>query len=222
LAADSPGVSPISGLGGPGQPPTDIANIAGFGPGQGSGVLGDVGSKIGDYATKAGDYALSHPGALLTAGILGSQLFKGNPAYPAEATLGAQGASNAGTAASLIAPLNTGILPPGAKQFVDQGEKAAEATTRSAYGNLGLSGSTMEADAIGAAKERAAAQQFQIADQLLQQGEQFSSLAATDYNSVLQAQMARDKNYQAALTNFARALGGAGYVLPATAAAAGG
>jgi hypothetical protein len=181
---------------------------------------GSVGSTLGGYASDAGEWAKNHPGALLTAGVLGSQLFKGNPPFPAETNVGNLGAAAQGTATQLTSPLNTGILPPGAQQEVDASTHAAIAQTKSAYGDLGLTGSTMEADKISQIKQNAAAQQFGIASNLLQQGAQYSSIAGNDYNAVLNAQMARDEQYRNALYGFARSLAGAGYSPPSYGAGA--
>jgi hypothetical protein len=185
-----------------------------------AGSAGGIGSTVGDYAGKAGDWALNHPGALLTAGMFGSQLFKGNPPFPAETKVGNLGAAAEGTATQLTSPLNTGILPPGAQQEVNASTNAAIAQTKSAYGDLGLTGSTMEADKISQIKQNAAAQQFDIANKLLQQGGQYSQIAGNDYNAVLNAQMQRDEQYRNALYGFARSLAGAGYSPPGYAAGA--
>jgi hypothetical protein len=146
---------------------------------------------------------------------------KGNPPFPAETNVGNLGAAAQGTATQLTSPLSTGILPPGAQQEVNSSTNAAIAQTKSAYGDLGLTGSTMEADKISQIKQNASAQQFAIANDLLKSGASFSSIAGNDYNAVLNAQMQRDEQYRNALYGFARSLAGAGYSPPAYAAAAG-
>src|SRR5215831_2683494 len=51
---------------------------------------GGVGGKIGDIAGKAGEWVAGHPGALLSAALMGPQLLKGpqKTPYPAETNLG--------------------------------------------------------------------------------------------------------------------------------------
>jgi hypothetical protein len=201
------------------------ADVAADPTGTGVGALDSAvagGGGVGGFAGKAGDWALNHPGALLTAGLFGSQLLKGNPPFPAETNLGNLGAAAQGTATQLTSPLSTGILPPGAQQEVNASTNAAIAETKSAYGKLGLEGSTMEADKISQIKQNASAQQFEIANNLLQSGAKFSGIAGNDYNAVLNAQMQRDEQYRNALYGFARSLAGAGYTPPAYAAAANG
>jgi hypothetical protein len=206
---------------------TGVGDIWGGAPGPGGSPGGlttadAAGGGVGDFAGKAGDWALNHPGALLTGGLFGSQLLKGNPPFPAETNVGNLGAAAQGTATQLTSPLSTGILPPGAQQEVDASTNAAIAQTKSAYGKMGLTGSTMEADKISQIKQNASAQQFEIAKNLLGSGAQFSSIAGNDYNAVLNAQMQRDEQYRNALYGFARSLAGSGYSPPPYAAAAGG
>ena len=71
---------------------------------------------------------------------------------------------------ALMAPLQTGILPPGAQQSVDAAKQAERGQIASTYARLGLSGSTMEGQALAAANRNAAAQSFGFANQLNAQG----------------------------------------------------
>jgi hypothetical protein len=221
-------------------------------PGAGGGLL----AGLGDYAGKTGNYLLEHPGLPLTAGIAGMQLLKGNPQYPAAQTIagyanpaGAAGgaataagfaglegtaATTAGEAASLTAPLTTGVLPPGLKQTVDATTQAQKAAVRSQYAKYGLTDSTMETDKLAQVDANSAAQTAGIAEGLLQPAQGFSGqslnalsnltssganltgMSLNAYNALLSAQMKNDQNYQTALYNFARALSGSGYAAPTT------
>jgi hypothetical protein len=162
---------------------------------------GDIGSSIMGLIQ-------NNPGALLSGGLLASQLFRGNEQYPAEKSLQTL-ATNTGTeGAALSGYINSGTLPPGAKQAVDQATNAAKATLRSRFAETGLSGSTMEAQALGEVDTRAAAQTFQMADQLLQQGANYTNISANLYNELLKTQAGTDQEFQRSLMAFAGGLGG--------------
>jgi hypothetical protein len=150
----------------------------------------------------------NNPGALLSGGLLASQLFRGNEQYPAEKSLQTL-ATNTGTqGAALSGYINSGTLPPGAKQAVDTATNAAKATLRSRFAETGLSGSTMEAQALSQVDSRAAAQTFQMADQLLAQGADFTKISGTLYDDLLKTQAGTDQEFQKALMTFAGGLGG--------------
>jgi hypothetical protein len=166
-----------------------------------SGGGGDIGSSIMGLIQ-------NNPGALLSGGLLASQLFRGNEQYPAEKSLQTL-ATNTGTqGAALSGYINSGTLPPGAKQAVDQATNAAKATLRSRFAETGLSGSTMEAQALGEVDSRAAGQTFQMADQLLAQGADFTKISGTLYDELLKTQAGTDQEFQKALMTFAGGLGG--------------
>jgi hypothetical protein len=162
---------------------------------------GDIGSSIMGLIQ-------NNPGALLSGGLLASQLFRGNEQYPAEKSLQTL-ATNTGTqGAALSGYINSGTLPPGAKQAVDTATNAAKATLRSRFAETGLSGSTMEAQALSQVDSRAAAQTFQMADQLLAQGADFTKISGTLYDDLLKTQAGTDQEFQKALMTFAGGLGG--------------
>lgn len=109
----------------------------------------------------------------------------------------------------LMTYLQTGTLPPGAQAGLDQGARAAKASIRSQYAGLGLSGSTMERDALANVDERVKAQGFSIAANLLQSGLKESELSGEMYNYLVRAQGARNTGLQSAIANFASASVGA-------------
>jgi hypothetical protein len=162
---------------------------------------GDIGSSIMGLIQ-------NNPGALLSGGLLASQLFRGNEQYPAEKQLQTLG-TNAGTQGQALAGyLQSGTLPPGAQASVDAATKAKEAQIRSAAARTGTSGSTMEAQQIGEAKQQAAGQQFLIANQLLGQGAKYTNISANIYDELLKSQAGTDQEFQKALMTFAGGLGG--------------
>ena len=188
-------------------PGTDTPlDASGFAVDIGGGGAG--GGDIGTAAGKIGDWAASHPGALLTAGLAGTQLLQGQPTYPAAASLqgiagplGTQGqglvsaggaglqrqaATTAGETAALTAPLTTGILPPGLEQGVDQAANAQKAQVRSTYASLGLTGSTMEADKLAQVDANTASQKAGIAEGLLPAAAQFSAQTSNTLGALTQ------------------------------------
>lgn len=117
----------------------------------------------------------------------------GNQNYPAETALQAQAkllGKQGGSGAS-------GQLTPAAKIALQD----AVASIKSSYANMGLSGSTMEAQDIAAAKERAVAAS-------VQQGLQELGMSSSLYSQILGYQMSTDQQMSDAITNL---LGQIGY-----------
>ena len=148
--------------------------------------------------------------ALLAGGLLASQLFgSSSSAETADMTaLQQQAAGAASTATMLQAPLTSGVLPPGAQSSLDVAQRNAQASARSAYASLGMSGSTGEADDFAAIAQNIAAQKVGIEDLLFSQAGPYAQLASTDYNNILNQQRAQDTQFTGALTNFVAALAG--------------
>jgi hypothetical protein len=204
--SDQPGSFGGSAVG----PPSPALN---FGPDPTAGVYtsgagGGNWSSDGGIASSIMGLIQNNPGALLSGGLLASQLFRGNEQYPAEKTLQTLG-TNAGTEGQALAGyVQSGTLPPGAQASVDAATKAKEAQIRSAAARTGTSGSTMEAQQIGEAKQEAAGQQFLIANQLLGQGAKYTNISANIYDELLKSQAGTDQEFQKALMTFAGGLGG--------------
>jgi hypothetical protein len=146
--------------------------------------------------------------ALASAGILGVEGLTKNQPLPQEKQLQQQATNAQGLSQALTAPLFTGQLPPGAKQAVEASTAAQKAGIANTYGQLGLSGSTMEAQAKAGVDQRAAAETFQIADQLLAKGIDLSRLSASELQTLLDEQLKQDQAFQQALGTFSGALAG--------------
>jgi hypothetical protein len=108
--------------------------------------------------------------------------------------------------------LLSGTLPPGAEAAVSQGMQDAIATIKGRYAQMGLTGSTMEADAIAHAQEQATIQRFTIADQMAQTGvsaissaTQALNLESNVYNNIMNAVLAQDQGLANAISGFANA-----------------
>jgi hypothetical protein len=204
--SDQPGSFGGSAVG----PPSPALN---FGPDPAAGIF-TSGTGGGNWSSDGGIGASimgliqNNPGALLSGGLLASQLFRGNEQYPAEKSL-QNLATNTGTqGAALAGYINSGTLPPGAQQAVDAATNAAKAETRSAYGRMGLGDSTMKDQALAEIDQRKAAQTFQFANQLLAQGANYTNISANIYDNLLKTQAGTDQEFQRALMTFAGGLGG--------------
>lgn len=100
-----------------------------------------------------------------------------------------------------------GNLPGGAQQSIDSALRSAEATIRSRYANLGLTGSTMEAQDMADLQRRAVAQRFEIGRGLAQTGLSAAAgqgqLAGSLYEKILQAETEQGTAFGDALSEFA-------------------
>jgi len=136
---------------------------------------------------------------------------------------GSQGAYGS----TLQQPLLTGQLPPQAQTAVDTATNDAIASTKARYANLGLTGSTAEADAISNIQNQKSTLTFQIAEQMAQTGGAAITTAANAlnlqdqiYSQLMNAQVAQDASLQSAIARFAAgaAIGSSGNANVKTAA----
>lgn len=100
-----------------------------------------------------------------------------------------------------------GNLPGGAQQSIDAALRSAEATVRSRYAGLGLTGSTMEAQDLADLQRRAVAQRFEIGRGLAQTGLSAAAgqgqLAGSLYEKILEAETQQGTAFGDALAEFA-------------------
>lgn len=100
-----------------------------------------------------------------------------------------------------------GNLPGGAQQSIDAALRSAEATVRSRYAGLGLTGSTMEAQDLADLQRRAVAQRFEIGRGLAQTGLSAAAgqgqLAGSLYEKILDAETQQGTAFGDALAEFA-------------------
>ena len=162
-----------------------------------------------DWLGKAGDKLTSNPGLALSALGLGASALKSgqvpkgyNQLLTQAGALGTQG--NALTTGAL-----DNALPPAAQAQLNMASESAKASVRSTYARMGLTGSTMEAQALASVDETTAAQGYQMIQSLYQQGLQTSQLSASLYDQIMQANVSGNNALSGAVGNFAGALGGA-------------
>jgi hypothetical protein len=150
----------------------------------------------------------ANPGILASGGLLGIEAMRQNKPLPEQAQLNQLGAQTAATGSQLSSYLGTGTLPPGANESIKLATSAAKSQVKSTAAQLGLSGSTWEADRLAQIDQQASAQGEQIATQLLQQGANYTQLSTAIFQNLLKDTLAQDQAFSNALSNFAVGLGG--------------
>lgn len=201
-----------------------ITGAGGAGGGGGGAVSGASGFSSGlDSAIKeatGGFLGKSDLGSILGAGQLGMSLLKGQQPLPGSAqinaaagTVGAASAGLVGQGQTLTGYLQSGTLPPGVQQGIDQAAASAKASVRAQHAQHGTSGSSAEAQELANVDSLAATQGATIATQLLQQGvSEISSgisgqgLSAQIYQYLLQNALTQDQQLGQAIGSFASSL----------------
>jgi hypothetical protein len=173
------------------------------------GDYGGGGDKPASFIDKALKYVENNPLSVAGAGITGLQMLMGNGTPPAQKQLTAMAGENMHNAQAMEAYLTAGKLPAGMQMGVDRALKGQEATIKSNMSRMGLSGSTMEAQAIAGAKESSQVQAAQIAMGLFKQGVDLSRLASGEWETILKAELEQDQAFNQALGRFASGLAGA-------------
>lgn len=193
-------------------PASEVTNIAqGTGPAQGGGLM-DFLSKNQGLAATLGIGGLGTVLGPKIAPLLSGKLPQqaGLDALRGQAQSIAQ--QQAGYGTQLEQPLLTGQLPGGAEQAVKNAVHDATVATKARYANLGLSGSTMEQDALNNIQDKATAQRFAIAEQMAATGQQATTQALQGlglqdrvYTELMNAQLKQDQALQDAIARFASA-----------------
>ena len=160
------------------------------------GILGDLG------ITKAN----ALPAAVAAGGLLYDSSRSQN--IPGEAQLQSKANQLASQGTQLQSYLQSGTLPTGVQSSIDQASQAAEAQVRSQYAEMGLSGSSMEAEALASVKQNTAAQGASIASSLLSQGVSESQIASQLYGDLLTFNQQQNTATGGAISSLAEALAG--------------
>ena len=133
----------------------------------------------------------------------GSQMPKGYNQFAAGAQqLGQQGQQ-------LMAASTGGPLPPAATSLLNQQEQASQAASRSAYAGMGLTGSTMESQALAQVAQQRQATAFQMTRSMFDDGLKMIGMSQKDLSQIMQMSVAEDAAFGKAFGNFAAALAGA-------------
>lgn len=170
---------------------------------------GGAGGGAGGFLGKIGSTIANNPGVLASGGILGLEALKQNQPLPEQAQLNKIGATTAAEGNQLASYVATGTLPPGAQESINLATTAAKSQVRSTAAQLGLSGSTWEADRMAQIDQQASAQGEQIAQQLLSQGANYTQLSSGVFENLLKSTLDQDAAFQRSLSQFAAGLAGA-------------
>jgi hypothetical protein len=193
------------------QAATGLPGAGASGGGAGGGTAADPGflSNLtqGNFGAAAKDIPL---GAVIGGGGLAYEALKGQPPIPNLSNLNQIAGQAESNSQTLINAELSGQLPAGAAAGVQQGLESAQAAIRSQFASLGLSGSAQEAEALATAAQTSAANSFNIAAQMGQQGISLAGLPAQVYQTIMQATLQNDQEFSQAVTNFATAAAGGG------------
>jgi len=128
-----------------------------------------------------------------------------------------------GRGRAFMDPIMSGKLPTGQEQVIQNMIKGQTTQTKGRYASLGLSGSTMEGDAITNVQNQAESQRIQLQKEMAQLGSQAVAQAIQElglaerafgdqgaiYTKMMDAQMKADANQANAIASFAKAIGSA-------------
>lgn len=208
-----------------------LGNVPVLGSSLGSGLsTGGLGLNAGGIATGAAP-AVGGPGglggitdflsankSLILPGALEAGALLTHPKIPYEGNLqalanpSAGGTAAGGLASSLIPSVQTGNLPPGASTAVSNATQDSITSIKAKYAQMGLSGSTMEAQDIASAQARGQSMAFDLANQLTQTGLTAAGVSQQDlanqqniYALLMNAQLQNDQQLSDALASFASA-----------------
>lgn len=148
------------------------------------------------------------PGTALGALGLGYEAIRGNQQPKGYNQLSQQAATLATQGNQLTAAATGGALPPAAQAQLNQGAQAQQAQVRSEYSRLGLSGSTMESQAMGNIAQQTAAQGLQMQQTLFKNGMAMTGMSDGLYESIMKLNVQQDDAFSKAIGSFAAALAG--------------
>lgn len=161
-------------------------------------------------------------GLAASLGGLGATLLRSGQQLPGQpqtnqlaGTLQEQGNQLTSQGQTLMSYLQSGNLPPGIQQGINQAKTAAVAKIKSDYARRSESGSSAEQQDLQAASDRATAAGADIATQLLNSGANIvtsginaDSIASQIYNQITQQAIQEDQQLGQAISTFASSLVG--------------
>lgn len=174
----------------------------------GSTFLHGLSGPVGQTASNFTNMLLSNPGSVVGAAGLGIDAFKNNQLVKGQRQLQQEASQFASQGNSLQNYLQTGTLPPGVGQAINQAAEAQKAQIRSRYASAGSSGSSAEQQDLAAADSWAQGQGTTTALQLLTTGINESGLASQLYENISNTALQQDNALGTAIGNFGAAMAG--------------
>lgn len=101
-----------------------------------------------------------------------------------------------------------GQLPVGAQAQLNQGTNSGEATIRQNYASMGLTGSTMEAQALQGIQQQRLAETQKMAHDFITTGMKMAGMGVADYETIMKMNVQQDDEIIKAIGSFASAFGG--------------
>lgn len=170
---------------------------------------GGLGSQIKDFLGVGNIHAKDLIGPALATGGLALNASKPQ-ALPFTNELQGSAQALAGQGSALTAGLQTGTLPAGLQASIDEASAAQKAHIRSQYAGMGLSGSTMEQQALNQVDSAAEQQKFQQIAALVSTGLGETSAANSIYQQLQKDQLSQDASLSDSISKFAAALAAGG------------
>ena len=150
----------------------------------------------------------ANPGLALAGLGMGYDVLKGNQMPKGYAQLEQQANTLTAEANQLTQGALNNALPPEAQAQLDQAQNSAMQQIRSKYAQMGLSGSSMEAQAQAGVNEAMASQGYSIMQQLMSQGLSAAQAANAALTQIMNANVTQGAATSGAIGNFAGALAG--------------
>jgi len=176
---------------------TILGNLLGGGGGGTSSVAGagtGGGSMLGGILKTA-----------IGAAPLAVDLLRGNQPVSGQAQIGTSAAQLSAQGTQLQSYLQTGTLPPGAQASINQAVAASQASIRSQYASMGMSGSSAEAQDLANAQTAGVSQATTMAQSLLSTGLQESQMSDQLYQDIMNQALQQDNQLSSAIGTFATA-----------------
>ena len=204
---DQAGVSPGGGIVGDVLGPTTTGTGAAGGSAAsgGGGIVNSIGQFVGSPTGKL-------IGAGISAASLGADILKKND-IPGLSNIQQLAQSSATQGQVLQTYLQNGTLPPAIQTSIDAATRDGITAIKAKYAQMGVSGSSAEAEDIQRLQQNAVIQGATLADQLLQQGISETQLSGQLYAELVSANTALNTQTGQAIGALASALAGGGTTL---------
>lgn len=185
--------------------PAAISAIDSASPAALASVAGDTPSSVNAGGSGLMHFLSKNSNLIMPAAAIGASALQGDKQPKGEKQLMAQAGQTNAIGSELANTINSGKLPAGAESMVQQAISDGEASIRSKYAQMGMSGSTMEAQEIQALHERAQSMRFSMASDLTKTGLTALNSSSAIYQALMQQQLQQDQNLSDSISGLAEA-----------------
>lgn len=173
----------------------------------GKSTVGSIANSLGIPENAITTAIAKNPGVAAGALGLGASAIMGQQQPKGYNQLNQEAQSLAAQGGQLQNALN-GTLPAGAQAQLNQASNSAKSAMRSKFAQMGLTGSTMEAQSLANVDQQVAAEGFNMTMSLYNAGVQESGMADQLFRQIMQMNQAQSQGLSNAVSNFAGALAG--------------